>query len=179
MKTVHLIPFSPPRANSSGGFAIGATLKKTDHKVSADFSLQGNTTAIRWSAPLTEAKQGDELWKQTCFELFLAAPNRPEYWEYNFSPSRQWAIYAFKDYRQSAPLHITTTPIIEPPRLSDASFSLRVSFNLEPPLLNKTLIIGVSAIIDTTDDQRHYFALRHCGTSPDFHMRESFILEMN
>lgn len=179
MKTAKLVAFAPQPPNSPGAYAIYVNLEKSHNEISAEFQLHGDTPSIRWPKPLTEAKPGHELWKHTCFELFLAEPNNPEYWEYNFSPSRQWAIYAFKDYRQAAPSPAPHTPTIGPPQLSDTSFTLQILINLEPPLINKPLIIGVSAVIETTDDQRHYFALKHCGNKPDFHLRESFILEMD
>jgi hypothetical protein len=177
MKTVRLIPFSSPQANSAGGYSISTTLTTSNHDISAEFMLQGDTSAISWPAPSAEVKLGHDLWKHTCFELFLAEPNSLAYWEYNFSPSRQWSIYAFKDYRQPAPFPITHTPIIEPPQLSDTAFTMQVRFNLEPQLINKLLIIGVSAIIETTDGERHFYAIKHCGSKPDFHLRESFVLQ--
>ena len=178
MKTAQLVAFAPPPPNTPGDYDISVSLAKSQDQISAEFQLHGDTAGIRWPKPLAEAKPGHELWKHTCFELFLAQPNNPEYWEYNFSPSRHWAVYAFKDYRQASPLPATHTPMIQPPQLSDTAFTLQVRFDLESPLKNKPLIIGVSAIIETTDDQRHYFALKHCGDKPDFHLRESFILEM-
>ena len=179
MKTAQLVPFAPPPPEPPAAYAISVTLMKSNEEISAEFQLLGDTTSIRWPQPVAQAQPGHELWKHTCFELFRAQPNSPEYWEYNFSPSRQWAIYAFKDYRQAAPLSVTNTPIIELPQLSDTAFTLQVRFNLEPPLHNKSLIIGVSAVIETIDDQRHYYALKHCSDKPDFHLRESFILEID
>ena len=41
----------------------------------------------------------DGLWRHTCFEAFIAAAVRPEYWEYNLSPSGAWAAYHFTGYR--------------------------------------------------------------------------------
>jgi hypothetical protein len=45
--------------------------------------------------------RGDELWKTTCFELFLY-DGGGRYREFNFSPSGQWAAYAFSGYRNLA-----------------------------------------------------------------------------
>jgi hypothetical protein len=179
MKTAQLSPFSPSQTDSLGGCTISTTLAKSSHDISAEFTLHGDTTTIRWPKPSAVVKPGHDLWKHTCFEIFLAESNRPAYWEYNFSPSRQWAIYAFEDYRQPAPLTAPHSPIIEPPQLSTTAFAMQVRFNLEAPLVNKPLIIGVSAVIETTDGQHHYFALRHCGDKPDFHLHKSFVLEMN
>lgn len=42
----------------------------------------------------------DELWRTTCFELFLRRPGQEGYLEFNFAPSGQWAAYGFDGYRQ-------------------------------------------------------------------------------
>ncbi|KPJ94554.1 MAG: hypothetical protein AMJ53_04980, partial [Gammaproteobacteria bacterium SG8_11] len=135
-------------------------------------------TSILWPAP-TESSQGTDLWKHTCFELFIAAAGNPAYWEYNFSPSRQWAVYAFEAYRKAIPLRITSIPIINPPELADNRFSLQTRIALESELIDKPLTIGAATVLETTDGRCQYFALKHCGKKPDFHLRESFILAMD
>ena len=180
MKTAQLIPFTPQSSTQPGAdYTIYVNLAKSQQEVSAEFILQGNTNAIKWPAAAQQVRPGSDLWKHTCFELFLSEPNQRQYWEYNFSPARQWAIYAFADYRQTGPLPTTRSPVIEFPRRSDTEFSLQVRFTPEAPLANKPLAIGVAAIIETTDGQRHFYAFRHCGDQPDFHLRESFLLELD
>ena len=44
-------------------------------------------------------ERADDLWRHTCFELFLREPEGEAYREFNFSPSGQWAAYAFDGYR--------------------------------------------------------------------------------
>ena len=57
--------------------------------------------------------RADDLWRSTCFELFLRRPGAEGYFEFNFSPSGQWAAYAFDGYRagqrnlEIAPILIT------------------------------------------------------------------------
>ena len=47
----------------------------------------------------------DDLWQHTCFELFIGAKNDAEYYEFNFSPSGEWAAYEFRNYRDGEPIH--------------------------------------------------------------------------
>src|SRR5690349_1737431 len=45
------------------------------------------------------SRRADELWRNTCFEMFVKAENREGYCEFNFSPSSEWAAYGFTGYR--------------------------------------------------------------------------------
>src|SRR5580693_9474635 len=48
--------------------------------------------------------RADALWKHTCFEAFVAPADAPGYYEFNFSPSLDWAIYRFSAYREGMAL---------------------------------------------------------------------------
>jgi hypothetical protein len=180
MKTAQIIPFSPLAATQPGADStIHINITKSNQEIIAEFILRGDTQSIQWPATAGHTRPGTDLWKHTCFELFISQPGHRDYWEYNFSPSRQWAVYAFQSYRQPAAQSFTQTPIIEPPHQSDTEFALQVRFTPESPLLKSPLNLGIAAIIETTDGQRHYYALRHCGNKPDFHLRESFVLDLD
>ncbi len=43
--------------------------------------------------------RADDLWQDTCFEVFLRASPESPYYEFNFAPSGQWAAYRFDRYR--------------------------------------------------------------------------------
>ena len=45
-------------------------------------------------------RRADKLWQHTCFELFCTAGATTAYYELNFSPSSEWAIYRFDAYRE-------------------------------------------------------------------------------
>src|SRR5262245_25644347 len=45
----------------------------------------------------------DRLWEHTCCEIFIARTGLPAYHEFNFSPSGEWAAYAFTAYRERVP----------------------------------------------------------------------------
>ena len=49
---------------------------------------------------LRPAARADELWRHTCFEVFVALPDSDAYCELNFSPSTEWAMYGFVGYRR-------------------------------------------------------------------------------
>src|SRR5262245_27252521 len=49
--------------------------------------------------PVTTSVRADELWRHTCFELFVRPSPDAAYYEFNISPSTQWAAYQFNEYR--------------------------------------------------------------------------------
>jgi len=114
----------------------------------------------------------DGLWGHTCFEVFVAVEGSPAYREFNFSPSGQWAAYAFRDYRERENFAMQeVAPQIAVTRLDDY---LELNVVLAPALLpfvasGKTLQLGLSAVIEATDGSRSYWALTHPAAQPDFH----------
>ena len=55
-------------------------------------------------------RRADHLWRHTCFEAFLMEGEGPEYREFNFSPSGEWAVYDFRGYRNGGVLENKLTP---------------------------------------------------------------------
>ena len=152
--------------------------------LSLHYRLTGKLEAL--NIPLLPAcascprKPVDGLWQHTCFELFVAAADTPDYREFNFAPSGDWASYAFSDYRERDP----TVPSIGAPQISLnwSGDSLELNVVLAPALLPNvtkgTLKLGLSAVIKATDGSTSFWALRHPGGTPDFHLRDSFTLSL-
>ena len=75
--------------------------------VTVEFASDGSEAGLRFlveggelSLPeLTSPGRADHLWQSTCFELFLRPTTAEHYFEFNFSPSTQWAAYRFDSYR--------------------------------------------------------------------------------
>jgi hypothetical protein len=113
-----------------------------------------------WSAPV----RTDELWRTTCFELFLQFDDEERYVEFNFSPSTRWAAYAFDSYRDGmVPLHRDVTPHIE--RLPDG---VEVDCDLGG-LPHGELRMGLTAVIEEEGGVRSFWSLAHAPGAPDFH----------
>ena len=117
--------------------------------------------------------RSDELWKTTCFELFLASADEENYLEFNFSPSTRWAAYAFKGYRGGmAPFRVAVDPFIES-RPGAEVFVCEADLDLTgtPP---GALQMGLSAVIEEGQGVRSFWALTHAPGPPDFHNRDCF-----
>ncbi len=122
--------------------------------------------------PPAEPLRTDELWKHTCFELFVAAGG-DGYDEFNFAPSTAWAAYRFDGYR------LNRRPTAAAPQIAvesaDARLELVVALAL--PRAAK-LRLGLSAVIEEKGGRFSYWALNHPPGNPDFHHPDCFALEL-
>ena len=76
------------------------------------FTLRADMDRIRVGSEVTPGP-ADELWKHTCFEAFIQPVGSRGYYEFNFSPTRQWAVYRFASYREGmTPMHLAKPPDI-------------------------------------------------------------------
>jgi len=121
----------------------------------------------------------DGLWEHTCLEAFIAEPGCAAYREFNFSPSGQWAAYAFHAYRE---LDTTYAPDIQPSIQTQTSAThLELTADIPAALLpaGTPLQLGLTAVIELADGSRSYWAMAHPSPKPDFHQREAFCTVLN
>ncbi|SJM95299.1 conserved hypothetical protein [Crenothrix polyspora] len=140
------------------------------------YHLQGDLQHLRIPELQTPGLV-DGLWQHTCFEFFIATDGDNSYREFNFSPSGQWAAYAFSDYRLRREWHSAHTYAINIEHTDDG-LVLSVGIPLaELPLLdtNKAIQVGLTAVIEAVDGSRSYWALHHPADEPDFHHRAGFV----
>ncbi len=140
---------------------------------------------VRLRIPSPRARgPADGLWQQTCFEAFIAVAGAGAYREFNFSPSGQWAAYAFADYRRPEAHHIVSASPHIDVRVSAGRLELTAVVDAAALPVNATsgtLCIGLSAVVesgDTIDGERSYWALCHPAREPDFHHRGGFVIEL-
>ena len=81
------------------GTGITVRIQRNALEIRVLYVVTGNLQGLRLPAPADNPGYRDHLWQHTCFELFLARLNRPEYVEMNFSPSGHQALFLFPDYR--------------------------------------------------------------------------------
>ena len=116
----------------------------------------------------------DGLWKTTCCELFLAPAGSDAYFEFNYSPSTQWAAYRFDSYRAgNRDFALSVEPKIECG--NPASACLVTVRQPSSDLPTVQLQMSLTAVIEETDGTKSYWALAHAPGPPDFHNRPTFI----
>ena len=140
------------------------------------YQVYGDVPALpEWTSP----KRADELWKKTCFEIFIRPEGGQAYFEFNFSPSTEWAAYAFDRRREGMRnLPLAVEPHIErTARENGSAFSIETDLDLSE-IPKVALTIGLSAVIEEQDGTKSYWALAHPPGAPDFHDPACFVLEL-
>ena len=123
--------------------------------------------------PFAGRGRADELWRTTCFELFLDYGGG-RYREYNFSPSGRWAAYAFASYRrQEGHVELPDAPAIEADK---GETILSATIRLPLRTLDGARAAGLSAVMEESGGQLSYWAVQHGGEKPDFHDPACFAL---
>lgn len=134
------------------------------------YRIGGDLRCVDFPKP-QRAARADGLWQHSCCEAFLGAGEG--YYEFNFSPSSQWAAYRFDGHRAGM-RDVETDPRIawdgdgEPAELT-ATIPL-------PPAATGPL--GLSAIIEDTNGNRSFWALAHPSGEPDFHDAACFAAQV-
>jgi hypothetical protein len=143
------------------------------------FRLDGDISLIRLP-PAELARRRDGLWQHTCFEVFLRPGGSDSYHEFNFAPSGDWAAYRFSGRRRDQTATELPAPRIECRRMPDGcTLSAQFAIAALPELARATsLDAGLTAVIETTDGARSYWALAHGGDKPDFHDPATFTLRV-
>ena len=116
--------------------------------------------------------RADELWRTTCFELFLRPQGSEAYVELNLSPSERWAAYDFASYREG----MTERPASREP---DCTMRLGSSFAIFDAAIPRDVLPGLpaaanfAAVIEE-EGAVSYWALAHPDAKPDFHAPACF-----
>lgn len=144
------------------------------------YVVTGRIDDLAWPEPAAP-RRTDELWKHTCFEVFIRPPSGEAYCEFNFSPSSQWAAYRFSGERAGmSPIGEISAPLIELTG-SDDQFDMDVALDLAglPDLPRaEPWRLAVTAIIEEISGVKSYWALAHSREQPDFHNLSGFVLDL-
>jgi hypothetical protein len=176
-RALKLHPQSPCAAAT--GIAVDAARSRSGNLV-LRYVLTGRMSEVR-IPPLAALSRADALWHRTCFEAFLCAPPEEVYYEFNFSPSRQWAAYRFAGYRNGMTVvYECSAPHIEV-RTDAHRCELETSLDLhrlDHLPRDAAWRLGLSAVIEDVHGNRSYWALAHPPGKPDFHHPDCFACEL-
>jgi len=122
-------------------------------------------------------ERADFLWQHTCFEAFVAATDRPGYHELNLAPSRAWAIYGFRAYREIESLGEDPEALVIRAERDSTQLAVQATVDLSrlsPHYVDAALRIGLSAVLEEADGHLSYWSLFHPPGQADFHHADAF-----
>ena len=126
-------------------------------------------------------KRCDDLWRHTCFELFVREEGNETagYLECNFSPAGNWNMYSFTSYRKQMVLADAVSGPQITTEMTKKIFTLRAEVDLAGLVSESSHVeVGVSCIVENRDGKLGYWALSHPGEIPDFHDPRSFTVRL-
>jgi hypothetical protein len=170
--TVHALV--PHKSGATQACTVLARVELLPGAVRFEYRLAGATSQVaipRRAAP----RRAGRLWEHTCFEAFVAPAGGVRYFELNFSPSTEWAAYAFDGYRDGMRPHALSRD----PQLTVAAADdeLHVTAAVELAAFAGAAWpwrIGLTAVVADRAGRRAYFALEHLREKPDFHDAAAF-----
>lgn len=171
MTSLSLIPH-PANPSDAISEIMAIAQRRGDGLLSLSYRTRGERERVKWPPPLPSGFS-DELWRHSCFEAFVGVAGRPDYIELNMTSSRRWAAYRFDQYR--AGMRRAAAQPRAPFRWMAFDTTLLIQWHI-PELPNQAdWQLGLSAVIETLDGAKNYFALAHATGNPDFHNRDCFI----
>ncbi|MEH2425204.1 MAG: DOMON-like domain-containing protein [Nostoc sp.] len=176
-QTFSLQPF--PSTKSLPKLKIAGNIARNGNKLAIRYLLKGDLKEIA-IAPLSNTRsRKHELWKDTCFEFFVSIKDSLRYWEFNLSPAGYWNVYRFDAYRQEMQEEtaFTILPFSVQNQADGLALVLEVDLN-KIVSAEQEIEVAITTVIKHRDGEVTYWALTHRGAEADFHLRDTFIIEL-
>lgn len=175
-RTFFLKPF--PSNNPYPEIEISGNITRHCNTLTIQYQILGQLAELAIPAIAGSPTRKDNLWQETCLEFFIEIENSPQYWEFNLSPSGNWNVYRFEDYRQGMQVEtaFTSLPfVVQRPNCLLLTLKLELDKIVE---VEQKIEVAIASVIQPKVGEVTYWALAHCGTQADFHQRESFIFQL-
>ncbi|MEH2305825.1 DOMON-like domain-containing protein [Nostoc sp.] len=176
-QTFSLQPF--PSTESLPNLKIAGNISRNGNQFAIHYLLEGDLKEIAIAQPSNTSSRKHELWKDTCFEFFLGIKYSQQYWEFNLSPSGHWNVYRLDGYRQGMQEETAFENL--PFNVQNQSDSLALALNVDLDKIismEQAIEVAITSVIKDRDGEVTYWALTHRGKEADFHLRDSFIIEL-
>jgi hypothetical protein len=141
------------------------------------YQIEGDIDQLQLP-PQRRSTHTDGLWQHTCFEAFVRESGARKYVELNFSPSSEWAIYRFDDYRRG----MTAVEPQDAPKIicrrRENRLEADVDVHLSGLMPRTELKLGLAAVLEDLQGRISYWALAHAPGNADFHHDAGFVLTL-
>jgi hypothetical protein len=171
-----------PTSNCTAVEAIRTQLEWQTDRLHLRYQLHGDLSQLLIPTLVSTEETinpVDGLWEHTCFEAFIAVEDEPDYYEFNFSPSTEWAAYAFSAYRENKPWIIAQQPVINVQQsINELELTAIIPKKALPLTTAKCWQLNLTAVIENKNKEKSYWALSHPTAQADFHHRDGFTYEI-
>lgn len=173
-----VIPLQPfAAADPPWALRLEAAAARAGDILEVEFRLEGETARIVPACVPGPGSRRDGLWRDTCFEVFVAVAGEARYLEANLAPTQDWNVYLFDGYRLGPRPDPASSDLPRTAEQGDGILTLSCSLplaSLAPG--ERVLEVGLAAVIRLDGGRAGHWALAHPGDRPDFHLREGFLL---
>lgn len=175
-KEFSLIPFTTPVADVE---KVRGTIFIQNRFLTITYQVTGNIESLSIPRPSAAPVRRNGLWKESCFECFIQGYGHNHYHEMNLSPSGDWNMYYFSEYRsgmveESAVQQIESTTTIQG---NKTTICCSIPLN-GCGLMESFLQVGISCVLLHGSGTLSYWALAHPGPKPDFHDARAFCITL-
>ncbi len=150
---------------------IYVSIEIEENKIKIKYEIIGDLLSYNFPK-VTKQKRANELWRDTCFELFIANYSSEEYYEINTSPSTEWNAYHFTSYKNE----MKASDVFSVPNISFYQLDKRYEFSFEmtfrKDIFEKELLVNLAVILLDQKGIRHFYTIHRQNKSPNFHDRE-------
>lgn len=140
--------------------------------------LEAPEGAIALPAATAAPQRRAGLWEETCFEFFLTS-QPPGYWEFNLSPSGNWAVFRFDAYRTGMrdEMAFAELPFAVTRRAGGCEASVAVDMR-KLGIGEAPWDLAIATVVREAGGRITYWALAHPAARPDFHAAGAFRLRL-
>lgn len=146
-------------------FTVSAELDLREDHLLLKYSLSGDISEVS-----LDGSECEELWRHTCFELFIRDREGSGYEEINCAPDGRFTRTWLSDYRE-----VHSVKEFHPlPKMRSGSiggFECEIYF-FDLDVSNRE--ISVAVITADQSGTRRFWGVNHFGETPDFHHEENF-----
>lgn len=161
-----------------GGVQVSGMVRREGAALHLDWRLEGPAGSLALAPPAARPERRRELWEETCFECFLASPERSGYWEFNLSPAGHWNVFRFESYRAGMTDEAAVDAL--PFSVSNRPGICEVSVRIDTTglgIASDPWRLAVATVVAEPAGRVTYWALSHPGPQPDFHHPDAFLLQ--
>lgn len=178
MRTIPLSPHPATPCPAVHQFSVDYGWQAPGHLL-LRYRLRGALAQLRLPPPGPAPTRRDELWRSTCFEAFLRRDGNPGYWEVNFTPRGDWAIYRFDAYRQG--MHAPQTVAAPAIACTGDAGTHELTACLDLSGWDRETggwQLALATVLATPSGEVSYWAAHHPPGTPDFHAAAAFRLTL-